>query len=272
MDSQEHPHGRCAQESRAQGSSAQIIRWRPREAPSRAPPAGTVLPCHACSSRSRCLPGQLGEAALQELDGRAGRRKVHAGAPLFLEGDKCTHVYVVRSGGFKSALTLRDGREQVTTFAMPGDMLGLDGLGPRVHATTATALEDAEVCSIPAAALHELALHNSNWQDLLCRLLGLEILRDHRHAVLLGHAGTDARLAAFLLELSRQLRERGYSDSEFHMRMSRAEIGSYVGLTLETVSRTLSSFQARGLLQVRKRHIRIVQRPALQQMVENEGL
>ena len=179
------------------------------------------------------------------------------GQPLYREGDRFQFIYAVRSGTFKSGMTLKDGREQVTGFQMAGELMGLDGVANGVHATSATALEDAEICAIPYAHLSELATTSTDLQHVISRLMSREIVREHSLMMLLGSMNAEERLAAFLLNISQRMKARGYSASEFHLRMSRAEIGSYLGMKLETVSRTFSAFQQQRLLEVDKRHIRI---------------
>jgi CRP/FNR family transcriptional regulator len=215
--------------------------------------------CSTCHLKDLCLPcGMTGED-MSRLDGLLfGRRRVKMGQPLYREGDKFQFIYAVRSGTFKSSLTLLDGREQVTGFHMAGELMGLDGVAHGAHASCATALEDAEICAIPYAHLNELSAANTNMHHLVSRLMSREIVREHSLMMLLGSMNAEERLAAFLLNLSQRFKARGYSSREFHLRMSRAEIGSYLGMKLETVSRTFSAFQQRKLLEVDKRHIRII--------------
>jgi CRP/FNR family transcriptional regulator len=197
-------------------------------------------------------------------------RRVAPGQALYLEGDQVRFLYEVRQGSFKTVLLLRDGRDQVTRFPMAGDLLGLDGMGRGAHASSAVALEDSEVRAIPIDGVHR-QLQSPEWRDALCRVMGQEIVRESRHMLVLGSTGTQARVAMFLLELSEHLQSRGYSAREFHMRMTRAEIGSYLGLTLETVSRTLSAFQQRGVLHVQKRHITIESLDDLRRIEREDG-
>jgi len=164
----------------------------------------------------------------------------------------------VRRGTFKSTLMLQDGREHVTGFSMAGELLGLDGVAAGAHASTATTLEDAEICSIPYARLAELSAVSPGLQQVLSRLMSREIVREHGLMALLGTMNAEERVASFLLNISRRLKARGYSPREFHLRMTRAEIGSYLGLKLETISRTLSGFQQQRLLAVDRKHVRIV--------------
>jgi len=243
-------------------SPAEVIQFQRRPAPTPAPPTAA---CFNCRQRWTCLPAVVSDLALHDLDGAVlGHRRLRAGQSLYREGDRLQNVYSVRAGTFKLASALGDGREHVGRIALQGDVMGLDGLATGLYAVTATALEDGEACSISVATLHELASRRPEWHAALCRVMAEEIAREQRHLVVLGAGGTEARVADFLLDVSGRLRERGYSGSEFHLRLSRAEIGSYLGLTLETVSRTLSAFQQGGSIAVCKRHIRIVSREALQ--------
>jgi CRP/FNR family transcriptional regulator len=226
-------------------------------ASSNAVPALTTL-CSSCHLKDLCLPCGLAGHEVERLDGlKFARRKVAMGKSLYHEGEKFQFVYAVRSGTFKSSLTLADGREQVSGFHINGELMGLDGLASGKHASTAAALEDTEVCAIPYAHLSELAAESANLQMVMARLMSREIVREHSLMVLLGSMNAEERLAAFLLNLSQRMKARGYSPKEFHLRMSRAEIGSYLGMKLETVSRTFSAFQSQRLLEVDKKHIRI---------------
>lgn len=222
-------------------------------------PAPLKTLCSTCHLKDLCLPCGLTGHDVERLDGLMfTRRPVKMGQTLYREGDKFQFIYAVRSGTFKSGLTLKDGREQVTGFHMAGELMGLDGLAHGAHASSATALEDAEICAIPYAHLMELAAGNASMQHIVSRLMSREIVREHSLMMLLGSMNAEERLAAFLLNISQRMKARGYSPSEFHLRMSRAEIGSYLGMKLETVSRTFSAFQQQRLLEVDKKHIRIL--------------
>ncbi|MDH4377286.1 MAG: fumarate/nitrate reduction transcriptional regulator Fnr [Ramlibacter sp.] len=221
----------------------------------------TSLPtqCSNCHLKDLCLPCGMEEPDLERLDELSfGRRRVKAGEALYHAGERFQFVYAVRAGTFKSSLALADGREQVSGFHMAGELMGLDGVANGQHASGATALEDAEVCAIPHAHLNDLARSSTKMQMVMSRLMSREIVREHSLMMLLGSMNAEERLAGFLLNLSQRLKARGYSSQEFHLRMSRAEIGSYLGMKLETVSRTFSAFQQQRLLDVDKRHIRIV--------------
>ena len=243
------------------------LRLVPQDA---APRTSSVAPlktqCSTCHLRDLCLPcGMTGNDVARLDDLEFARRRVKAGETLYQEGDKFQYIYAVRSGTFKSTLNLKDGREQVTGFQMAGELLGLDGLASGSHASSAVALEDAEICAIPYAHLSDVAATSPDLQHVISRLMSREIVREHSLMLMLGSMNAEERLAAFLLNLSSRLKARGFSASEFHLRMSRAEIGSYLGMKLETVSRTFSAFVGQGLLTVDKKHIRIVDVRVLQQ-------
>jgi CRP/FNR family transcriptional regulator len=224
--------------------------------------------CSKCHMRELCLPCGLEDGDVLRLDDlRFARRKVPAGENLYQQGERFQHIYAVRSGTLKSSLTLADGREQVSGFHMAGEQMGLDGVANGKHASSAVALEDTEVCAIPYAVLADLA-SISSMQHLVGRMMSREIVREHSLMLLLGSMNAEERLAAFLLNLSQRMKARGYSPLEFHLRMTRAEIGSYLGLKLETVSRTMSAFHQQGLLEVDKRHIRILDPAALGRVFE----
>ena len=251
----------------APASSFRIIPIRPSMEDAQVTPLRT--PCSSCHLCDLCLPCGMADSDVECLDSLTfGRRKVKAGQTLFDEGDHFQFMYAVRSGTFKSSLMLADGREQISGFHMAGELIGLDGVAYGKHASSATALEDTEVCIIPYAHLNQLATNNAGLQSVISRLMSREIIREHSLMLLLGSMNAEERLAAFLLNLSQRLKARGYSASEFHMRMTRAEIGSYLGMKLETVSRTFSAFQQQGLLEVDKRHIRIINLDGLTRVFE----
>jgi len=151
---------------------------------------------------------------------------------------------------------------------MTGELMGLDAVAQGTHGNTARALEDTELCSIPFAQLSELAAANAGMQLLVAQLMSREIVREHSLMILLGSMNANQRLAAFLLNLSQRYAARGYSAREFHLRMSRAEIASYLGMKVETVSRTFTAFQQRNLLAVNKRHISITDMEGLSRAFE----
>lgn len=212
--------------------------------------------CSSCSLRELCLPMGLSPDELTRLDNLVStRRKIRRSDTLYRSGDPFSAIYAVRVGFFKSNVLLEDGRDQVTGFHMPGEIIGMDGIGTEKHSCNAVALEDSEVCVIPFARLEEVALEVRSLQRQFHKMMSREIVRDQGVMMLLGSMRGEERLAAFLLNLSQRFVARGYSPSEFHLRMTREEIGSFLGLKLETVSRIFSRFQEDGLIIVQHKHI-----------------
>ena len=186
------------------------------------------------------------------------RKRVKRGEHLYHSGEAFDSIYALRSGFFKSSVVLEDGRDQVTGFHMAGEIVGMGGIGTERHTADLIALEDSEVCIIPYGRLEEPGL-----QRQLHKAMSRELVRDQGVMMLLGTMRAEERLAAFLLNLSQRFVARGFSPSEFHLRMTREEIGSYIGLSLETVSRLFSRFQEDGLITVQQKHIRILDIPGL---------
>jgi CRP/FNR family transcriptional regulator len=219
-----------------------------------------------------CLPVGLSAEDVARLDNLvAARRTVPRGQAPFRTGDAFDSLYAVRTGFFKTRVASEDGRDQVTGFQMAGELLGLDGIGTDRHTCDAVALEDSQVCVIPYQELEALSREFTVLQHQFHRIMSREIVRDHGVMLLLGSMRAEQRLAAFLLNLIKRLQARGFSASALVLRMTREEIGSYLGLKLETVSRTFSKFQEDGLLEVRQRQIKIVDLAALQALVNGPG-
>jgi CRP/FNR family transcriptional regulator, anaerobic regulatory protein len=213
--------------------------------------------CSRCRLRGLCLPSGMPDLEVDRLDCLMfARRRICAGQTLYRKGDRFQFVYAVRNGTLKSSLVLADGREQVSGFHIAGELVGLDGAARGHHASAAMALEDTDICAIPFAHLSQLAHTAGSALDVISRMMSREILRESRLMMLLGRIYADERLAAFLLNLAQRFAERGGSGRDFHLPMARAEIGSYLGMKLETVSRTFSAFHRQGLLQVNNRDVR----------------
>jgi len=215
--------------------------------------------CTSCNLREMCLPGGVCMEDLEQVQNIVyARRRVKRGETIFGAGDEFAAVYAIRSGFFKTSVVDGEGREQVTGFFMGGELLGMDGIGAGRHNGTAVALEDSEVCVMPYSLVEQMAREYPQLQRHLHSVLSREIVRDHGVMMLLGSMRAEERLAAFLSNLSKRFVRRGYSPSDFHLRMTREEIGSYLGLKLETVSRLFSQFQKDGLIAVEQKHVRIL--------------
>jgi CRP/FNR family transcriptional regulator, anaerobic regulatory protein len=228
--------------------------------------------CSTCKSRVECLSNGLKEDAMSDLENIvAAPIRINKGQTLYRSGDRFVTLYAVRLGSFKTVLLADDGQEQVAGYHMPGEILGMDGIGTGQHDSEAVALEDSEVCAIVFDSLQQLAHDQQAVQQNLHRVLAREIVRERRVVMMLGTMSAEQRVAAFLIDLSERYRARGYSSSEFVLRMTREEIGSYLGLKLETISRLLSRFQREALLQVQGRIVKLLDLTTLRKLVEQSS-
>lgn len=265
-----------------------IIEGAPmKEIPVRTPPANLVthapdapfvdektikVACSNCNLRELCMPVGLSPQELARIDEVvAVRRKVKRGATLFRNGEPFESLFAIRTGFFKTCVTSGDGRDQVTGFQMAGEVIGLDGIVNDRHTCDAVALEDAEVCVMPFNRIGELSREINALQHHVHRIMSREIVREHGVMLLLGSMRAEERVAAFLLNLVQRLHARGFSGLELVLRMTREEIGSYLGMKLETVSRTFSKFADDGIIDVHQRHVRILDTAALQSIVNQQG-
>jgi CRP/FNR family transcriptional regulator, anaerobic regulatory protein len=214
--------------------------------------------CKDCSLFQLCLPIGVHEGDLELLDRIIKRRRpFRRGDHLFRVNDPFQAIYAVRSGSVKTYAPTEDGAEQVIGFHLPGELVGLDAINTEYHPCAAKALETTSVCEIPFDRLEELSDLVPSLQRQLLRVLSREILHDHELLMLVGKKAADERLAALLVSLSSRFKQRGFSPTEFHLSMSRNDIGNYLGLAVETVSRLFTRFQEEGLLQVQRKHVRL---------------
>lgn len=228
--------------------------------------------CSNCNLRELCLPLGLTLKEIERLEELVSTRKrVRRGEALYRAGDKFDALYAIRLGFLKSAVTSSDGREQVTSFHMSGDIVGLDGLAGMVYSSDLIALEDTEMCVLPYDKLLEVTQNMFSMSQHFQKLLAMEIVRQNGVMLLLGSMHAEERLAAFILNLSQRFEQRGYSRSEFVLRMTRAEIGSYLGLKLETVSRVLSRFSHDNLIIVNQKHVQIMDFEGLRAIVSGQA-
>ena len=226
------------------------------------------IACSNCSLRELCMPIGMNAGELARVDELVVKRPtVKRGQLLFRAGEKFTSLYAIRSGFFKTSITTEDGRGQVTGFQMAGEIMGLDGVVGELHRCDATALEDSEVCALPFERMEEISREVKVLQHHVHKIMCGEIVREQGVMQLLGSMKAEERLAAFLLNLVQRLHARGFSRTDFILRMTREEIGSYLGLTLETVSRTFSKLADDGIVTVNQRHIQILDADALRRIV-----
>jgi CRP/FNR family transcriptional regulator len=221
---------------------------------------------------ARCLALGLEQADLGWLDQAAGcRRRVARDERLYRAGQPFRNLYAIRFGHFKTFRLDHAGEQQITGFQMAGELLGLDAISGERHQCDAAALEDSEVCEIPFASLEQLFAHEPELLHRFHRILGQEITREQDLVLLLGNMRAEQRFAVFLVNLSARYAARGYSPTCFQLRMSREEIGNYLGLTIESISRLLSRFKKQGLLKVDKRELTLVEPAVLEAMAAGTG-
>lgn len=228
--------------------------------------------CSSCNLRELCMPVGLSSEQMERIDEIvATRRKIKRGSALFRNGETFTSLYAIRTGFFKTSIATEDGRDQVTGFQMAGEIIGLDGIVSDRHSCDAIALEDAEVCVMPYSSLEEVSREVTALQHHVHKVMSREIVREHGVMLLLGSMRAEERLAAFLLNLVQRLHARGFSQHELILRMTREEIGSYLGLKLETVSRTFSKFAEENIIEVKQRHVRILDTDKLQGLINTQA-
>ena len=236
------------------------------------PKAAIKTACSSCRLRDVCMPVGLSSMEMAKIDQLVSTRvKYKAGELLYRAGSRFKSLYAVRTGFFKTTIGTADGREQVSGFYMGGELLGLDGMASDQHTSTARALEDSEVCVLHVPLINQLAHDVHALQLHVQRMMSKEIVQDHDHLFLLGSMRSEARVASFLLNLLTRLHGRGQAADELVLRMTREEIGSYLGLTIETVSRTLSKFVKQGILTVDQRLVRVLDAQALHHLAEHEA-
>ncbi|OFV48876.1 fumarate/nitrate reduction transcriptional regulator Fnr [Oligella sp. HMSC09E12] len=228
--------------------------------------------CSQCMSNHLCMPAGLNAQETEKLTELVKERiRIPKNQVLFQAGDSFSAIYSVRSGSLKTQLESENGHIQITGFSLPGELIGFDGIATQTHSSTAMAMEDSEVCVIRLDDLDRLAQSIPALNSQLRQLMGNEINRSHHMALPLGSLKSDQRVAAFILNMVDRLARLGYSSSEFILRMTREEIGVYLGLTLETVSRLLSRFAREGLITVEQKEIRVLDRAGLQALIKKEN-
>lgn len=227
----------------------------------------TQISCSSCRLSKLCLPISLELDEINQIDQATLRNQpLHKGDYLYRNGDNFTSIYAVRSGSIKTTYTSEEGDEQITGFYLPGEILGLDGLNENYHRNCATAMETSAVCEMPFHKLEQLSKLIPSLQRHLFQLMSKEITRDQQLISLLNKGSAEQRIAALLLSLSARYQYRQLSPTEFMLPMSRTELGNYLGLTIETVSRVFSRMQKQGLVQTDRRLLKLLDLDKLREM------
>jgi CRP/FNR family transcriptional regulator, anaerobic regulatory protein len=215
--------------------------------------------CKSCKLHDLCLPLGLDLSDIDKLDKIIKRRKpLQKGEYLFHTGDNFNSIYAVRSGSIKTYSESEQGDEQITGLYLPGELLGLDAIHDHNHPCSAIALETTSLCEIPFDTLEHMSEAIPSLNKQLFRIMSKEIASDQTLLMLMAQKNAEERLAAFLVNLSSRLKQRNFSETEFYLSMSRKDIGNYLGLTIETISRTFSRFQNEGLLTTQRKYVNIL--------------
>jgi CRP/FNR family transcriptional regulator len=229
--------------------------------------AALKVGCQQCSMHQLCLPMGLEAADIDRLDKIIGRRRrIARDERLYGMGEPFGSLYAVRFGHFKTYQVNAAGEAQITGFQMAGELLGMDAIGAGRHQCDAVALEDSEVCEIPFADLEDLFGKVPALLRHFHRIMSREITREQNVMLLLGNMRAEQRFAVFLVNLSARYAARGYSPTSFQLRMSREDIGNYLGLTIESISRLLSRFKKMGLVHVDRREVTLLEPARLKAM------
>ena len=229
------------------------------------------LACKECSLSALCLPVGLSSDEFSRLSSIMQTNRIyHRGDSLFRNTDPFSRLFVVKSGSIKSFTEHAETGEQVLGFNLPGEVVGLDGIAEGYHLSSASAMETTACCEIPFNQLEKLTAHIPSLQHHIYRLFSKEIGHENQMLTLLGRFNAEQRLAAFLLSISTRLKQRGLSATEFQLSMSRSEIGNYLGLAVETISRLFRKFQEQDLLEADRKRVKLLDCARLSAMVEDK--
>gem|GEM_PF-25638 len=268
-----HPHLKCPLSLVSRRAYAELNKEIPMSAHLAAvPDLFLKAECANCGVRELCLSMGMSVIDTDRLSAIIPQPlKIKKGEALYHAGDPLRSLYAVRYGFFKTTISSQDGRDQLTGFQMSGEMLGCDAISNNRHVCDAIALEDSEVCPIRFTQLERLSRELPSLQHNLNRVLSREIVRDHEMLLLMGNLNAEERMAAFLLNLSNRMANRGYSPTAFVLRMTREDIGSYLGLRLETICRAIANLRDHSIVRISGRAVEILDLKRLQALIHGCG-
>lgn len=216
--------------------------------------------CNDCSLNPICLPLAVEKQQLEKLDELIQRRRpLRKGEHIYLASDPFHAIYAIRSGSIKTYSISEEGEEQVTGFYLPGEIIGMDGINTNRHINSAKALESTAICEIPFEQMEKLSAEIPSLQHHFFKLMSKEIQADQQLQLLLSKKPADERIAALLLNFGARHKQRGLSSTQFRLPMSRNDIGNYLGLAVETVSRVFTRFQSENLIQADGKEVIILE-------------
>lgn len=225
--------------------------------------------CTECALSRLCLPVALSDDDVAELEAIIDRPKPLArGDYLYQAGDKFESLYVVRSGSVKTFAVDSSGTEQITGFYLPGELFGLSSINEPQQNATAQALERTNLCILPYDELDRLCSSVPSLARQIMKVMSDEIREDHELLTLVSKKRAESRLATFLLSIAQRLKKRKLPEDSFQLSMSRGDIGNYLGLAEETVSRMFTRFQEEGLVAVQRKQINLLDQDGLQQVCD----
>ncbi|HAJ76176.1 MAG TPA: Crp/Fnr family transcriptional regulator [Gammaproteobacteria bacterium] len=231
-------------------------------------PHNTNISCASCRLNELCLPIALNKAEVHQLDEIVERNRPYKkGDHLYRQSDEFKSVYAVRSGSFKSYVLSDTGQGRVTGFFLPGEIIGMDGIASKHYANSTQALEHSSICEIPFSQLEKLSHQLPNLQHHFFAIMGNEIAKDQQIHTLLSSYTAEERTASFLLGLSSRYARVSLSPSRFLLPMTRSDIGEYLGLTVETVSRIFTALQRKRLIEVNNREIELLEIDTLREII-----
>jgi len=223
--------------------------------------------CSYCSVRRLCLPVSVEKEEIEIIDELVtDRPHLKKSEYLFHAGDKFRSLYAIKSGAVKTFGSTRDGREQITGFHFAGELIGLDAIGNNMHNCNAVALEKTVICDLPYPDIEGISTQIPSIQREITRLMSVEIRNDEDMLMAMGSMRAEQRVACFLFNMHRRLSSSSNDVISLRLPMTREEIGNYLGLSLETVSRRMSSLQEDGIINVENRLITLRDIEALQQL------
>jgi len=227
--------------------------------------------CSSCVINSFCLPTELNKEESKKIDQLINQKtKLKKGEYLYKQGDSFNYIFSIRYGSLKTQLFLEDGRSQVIGFHLPGEIVGLDGISYGTHQSEAIALEDTELCVVRFSVLEALCKEINVLQHHVYKMFSREITQDHRHLLTLGSLNGEEKIAYFFVYLSERLSKRGLSPTNFHLAMGREEIGDYLGMKIETVSRILAKLNSTKIIEIRSKELKILNIHELHRLAGSE--
>lgn len=227
----------------------------------------SAINCQDCGFSQLCLPFSLSDQEMTKLDDIIQRKRpLHKGDMLFESGTPLKALYAVRTGSFKTFTLTEQGEQQITGFHLPGDVIGFDAINTEQHASYAEALETGMICEIPYHNLEALLGQLPKLRQQMMRLMSQDIQADQQMLLLLNRKTAEQKLATFLNHLASRYGNRGFSSKAFRLSMTRSDIGNYLGLTVETISRLLSKLHKDQIVEVDGKLITINDATALSQL------